>query len=197
MNNRRFWIILGGIIILSVAFLFLNFHAAISNTHFEKNISTTGMGDGLPDAMQRRDKISIALVGESPLAGALKQALKSEMRSAGIGESELVKGLETRYPNPVLVVKVGKPGMFWTPFFATSQFSIQVGYASSGDTTIMGEKPATLDSRNGPILSMYGEYKVNDRSWGLISRLGYHQILADYLAQQIVAAVKDLYKVSS
>ena len=43
---------------------------------------------------------------------------------------------------------------------------------------------------------MYAEYKVNDLSWGLISRLGYRQILADYLAKQIVAALKDLYKVS-
>lgn len=32
--------------------------------------------------------------------------------------------------------------------------------------------PVTIDNKNGSILNMYAEYKVNDRSWGLISRLG-------------------------
>ena len=42
---------------------------------------------------------------------------------------------------------------------------------------------------------MYAEYEVNDRSVGLISRPGYHHFLADYLAQEIVAVLKDLYHV--
>ena len=91
---------------------------------------------------------------------------------------------------------MGKPALLWTPFFATSQFSIQAGYASNGDTTFMGETPNTIDNKDGPTLNMYAEYTVSDRSWGLISRLGYHQLLADYLAQQIVATLKDPYKVS-
>lgn len=40
---------------------------------------------------------------------------------------------------------------------------------------------------------MYAEFDVSDRSFGLISRLGNHQFLADYLAQEIVAVMKALY----
>jgi hypothetical protein len=54
-----------------------------------------------------------------------------------------------------------------------------------------------MDNRDGPALNMWGEYKVSDRSWGLISRPGYHQILADYLAREIVTTLKDLYRVST
>ena len=141
--------------------------------------------------MQRRDKISIALVGEGPLVSMLQKALAAELRNAGIGDIELVKGLEPVYQNPVLIVQVGEPGLIWTPIFATGQFTVQVGYASSGDTTFMGKNPIPMDNKNGPALNLYGEFIVRDRSWGLISRLGYHQILADYLAQQIAAVLKD------
>ncbi len=195
MKNKRIWILLGGLVVLGAAFLFLNFRAAWSSTQSAKNVSSTGLGEGLPYAMQRREKISIALVGNGPLVHALQAALETEMRQAGIGDIELVQGLEPVYPNPVLVVKVGRAGMFWTPFYATSQLSVQAGYSSTGDTTFMGESPATIDDRNGPTLTLYGQYQVSDRSWGLISRLGYHQLLADYLAYQIVAVLKDLYRV--
>jgi hypothetical protein len=195
MKNRRLWILLGGIAVLSAAFLLLNFRMAVSSTQSEKNITTTSIGDRLPDAMQRREKISIVLAGEGPLAGALQNALTAEMHKAGMGEIELVQDPEPVYQNPVLVVKVGRPGLIWTPFFATSRFSIQAGYASNGDAAFMGETTTTVDNKDGPALNMSAEFKVSDRSWGLISRLGYHQILADYLAQHLVAALKDLYKV--
>ena len=148
--------------------------------------------------MQRNEKISIALVGEGPLVSALKKALTEKMDKARMGEIELVQELEPAYQNPVLVVKVGRPSLIWTPFFAMSQFSIHAGYASNGDSTyvdVVEKTHTTIGNPDHSILNMYAEYEVNDRSWGLISRLGYDQYLADYLAQEIVAALKDLYKV--
>jgi hypothetical protein len=197
MKNWQLWILPAGIAFICVVFLYLNFRLAASNTQFEKNITTTGMGDGLPYAMQRKEKINLSLVGEGPLIAALQEALAVEMIKAGIGDVELVQGMEPKYQNPVLVVKVGRPRLFWTPFFATSRFTIQAGYSSTGDTTFMGETPATVNNLEGPILIMFGEYKISDHSWGLISRLGYYHILVDYLTRQIVFTLKDLYKVST
>jgi hypothetical protein len=196
MKNRRLWIFVGVIAVLGAAFLFLDFRVAVSNTQSEKNVTTTGIGDGLPYAMQRRDKIVIAVVGEGSLVSALQKALAVEIQNSGLVEIEFAHELEPAYQNPVLIVQLGKPGLFWTPFFGNSQFSIQGGYASNGDATFMGDTPVTVDNKNGPALNMYGEFKVSDRSWGLISRPGYHHLLADYLARQIVAALKELYKVS-
>lgn len=198
-KNRKWQlgILLIAIALLSAAFLCLNFRIAASSTTSEKNMTTSSIGEGLPHTMQRREKINLAIVGEGPLVAALQHAMLAEMNNAGIGEMETVQEIVPRYQSPVLVVKVGKPDMFWTPFFATGRFTAKVGYSSVGDTTFMGEKPATIDNRDGPALQMYGEYKVSDRSWGLISLPGYHHILADYLAQQIVATLKDLYKVAT
>jgi hypothetical protein len=196
MKSKSLWILLGVIVVLGAAFMFLNFRLAVNKTSSEKNLITTGIGDQMPSAIQRRDKISIALVGEGPFVNMLQKALAAEMRNADLGDIEFVQGPAPTYQNPVLVVQMGKMDLLWTPLFATSQFSVNVGYDSSGDTTFMGKNPIVIDNQNGSNLNVYGEYIVRDRSWGLISRPGYHQILADYLAQQIAAVLKDLYKAS-
>jgi hypothetical protein len=189
------WVFLGSIALLCAAFWSLNFRIASSNTKAEKNINTASIGDGLPHAMERREKINLVLVGDSPLMAALQKALEREMKDARIADVELVQGVEPRYQSPVLIVEIGRAALLWTPFFATSQFTVQTGYSSVGDTTFMGETPVIMDNRDGSALNMWGEYKVSDRSWGLISRPGYHQILAEHLAQQIITTLKDLYRV--
>ena len=153
------------------------------------------MGDVLPDAMQRREKINLILVGEGPLIGALPKALAVEMNKAGMEDIKLVQGIDLKARQPALLVKVESPSFLWTPFFATSQITAQAGYSSTGDTTFMGETLVTIDNKDGPVLNMYGEYKVSDRSWGLISRQSYYQTLAEYLAREIASTLKDLYRV--
>jgi hypothetical protein len=196
MKNKRYLVSLAGIALLSLAFLFLNFRIALSNTQAGKLVATTDLGDGnRPVSMQRNDKISFALRGEGPLVRALQKALTEKMDAAGLPEIELVQDLKPAYPNPVLIVKVGRPGPTWTPFFAMSKIPIHAGYTSDGDSTFMEviEKTHTSVGKKD-VAFLYAEYEINDLSLGLISRLGYHRYLADYFAEQIVAALKDLYK---
>jgi len=196
MKNKRLWILLGGIALIGAAFLLLNFRVAASNTQVDKLIFTTDMGDNLPIPMQRRDKISIVMVGEGPLVGALRNSLTKQMDTIGMGEIELVEEFEAVYQNPVLVVKVNKSGPIWTPFFAMGKYSVHAGYASNGDSTFMKLAEETHTSVGKvDVANMYAEFDVNDRSLGLISRPGYHQYLADYLTQEIVQALKTLYKI--
>jgi len=196
MKNKRLWIFLGGIVLIGAAFMLLNFRVAASNTQTEKLIFTTDMGEEMPVPMQRRDKISIVLIGEGPLVRELQKALTEQMGKAGIGGIDLVQEIEPVYQNPVLVVKVGKPDTIWTPFFAMSKFPIHAGYASDGDSTFMeGVEETHTSIGKKDVANMYAEYEVNDRTWGLISRPGYHQFLVDYLAHEIVAALKNLYHI--
>ena len=202
MKNKRLWILIGGIVLISIAFLLLNFRLAVSNTQAIQRIITTELEGHYPDRLQPTDKVSLVLAGEGPLVRALQIALTEKMDKAGMGQIELVGELEPEYPNPVLVVKVGRPSPIWTPFFAMSQFSIHTGYGSNGDSTFIQVNLASMEgtrttvgSKNSSTLNLFAEYEVNDRSFGLISRLGYHQYLADYLAQEIVQALKNLYNI--
>lgn len=196
MKNKHLLILLGGILLIGAAFLLLDFRVAASNTQTGKLITTTDMGEDMPVPMQRRDNISVVLVGEGPLVRALQKALTEQMGKAGMGEIDLLQELEPVYQNPVLVVKVGEPTPIWTPIFAMSQFSVHAGYASDGDSTFMeGVEETHTSVAKKDVSNMYAEYEVNDLSWGLISRPGYHQFLADYLAQEIVTVLKYLYHV--
>lgn len=197
IKKTRIGSLLAGILLLCAAFWFLNFHMASSNTQSDKTVVTTGIGDRLPDSMQYGGKIILILEGNSPLIALLQEALAAEMSNAGIGEIELGKSTEPKYNRPVLLVNVEKTGVLWTPFYATSDFAIQAGYISSGDTTFMSKTPVTVDNQDGPVLNMYSEYNISDTSWGVISRRGYYQILADYLARQIGDTLRDLYKTSA
>jgi hypothetical protein len=106
---------------MGAAFLFLDFRVAVSNAQSEKNITTTGIGEGLPYAMQRRDKIVIAVVGDGPLVSALQKALAAEIHSAGLVDIEYAQGLEPAYQNPVL-----GPDLLWSPTSHTPYWILSV-----------------------------------------------------------------------
>jgi len=194
VKNKRLQWLLGGLVFLGAAFLFFNFRLAVSSTQAEKLVVTTDLGKDMPVSMQGNHKISMVLVGEGPMVNALQKRLFEKIAGTQIAEIEPVQKLEPMYQNPVLVVKVGKPDPIWTPFLGMSRLPIHVGYASDGDATFMEaiEKTHTSIGKKD-VANLYAEYEVKDLSLGLISRRGYHQYLADYLALEVVAALKDLY----
>ena len=196
MKDKRLWILLGGALLIGVVFLLLDFRVAASSTQANQTIITTELEGNYPDRLQPTDTISMVLAGEGPLVRALQKSLTEQIDKAGMGQIELAGELEPAPQNPALVVKVGKPGSIWTPFFAMSQFSVHAGYASDGDSTFMeGVEETHTSVAKKDVSNMYAEFEVNDRALGLISRPGYHQFLADYLAQEIVATLQDLYHV--
>ena len=55
--------------------------------------------------------------------------------------------------------------------------------------------PTFARNPDSSVGNLYIEYKVSEWSFGRISRLGYYQYLADYLAQEIIQALKSLYNI--
>jgi hypothetical protein len=154
--------------------------------------------DRYPDRLRPNDKISLVLAGEGPLVRALQNALAEKWDNARMGQLALEQERRSTYPNPVLDIQVGRSELVWTPFFATCQFSIDARYATNGDPNFMETLDATqiyLRSPDPSVIHLINEYEGSDRSFGLISRLGYHQYLADYFAQQIIDVMKNLYNI--
>lgn len=198
MKDKRLWILLGGTLLVSVAFLLLNFRVAVGNTQSLQMIMVTELEGNYPDRLQADDKISMVLVGEGPLVRELQKELTAEMNNLGMGQMEWEQELEPKYPNPALVVKVGQPGLIWTPLFGVSQFSVHAGYATNGDTTFMDGLDKTqpyIRSSDPSAINLYTKYEIGDWSLGLISRPGYDYYLAEYLAREIVQALKNLYNI--
>ena len=198
MKDKLLWILLGGILLIGAAFLLLNFRVAVGNTQALQMIMVTELEGNYPERLQPDEKISMVLVGDGTLVRALQTALAGQIDKVGMGQIEWEQELEQKHPNPVLVVKVDSPNRIWTPVFAMSQFSVQAGYATTGDTTFMAAVDKTqpyIRSSDPSAVNLYTEYEVSDRSFGLISRPGYDRYLADYLAQEIVQALKNLYNI--
>ena len=198
MKNKYSWISLGGIVLISAAFQLLNFRITASNTQTTQRIMTTELEGNYPDYLQQKDKICLVIFGEVPLVTALQKALTEKMDKAGMGQFELEQGLKPKYPNPILVIKADKTSPFWTPLFAISHFSLQAGYATNGDPTFMDALDKTQPYIRNPdssVTFLYTEYEITDRSFGLISRPGYYQYLAEHLAQELVQALKNLYNI--
>ena len=191
MKNKQLWMSVGGIVLLVAAFLSLNFRLAASSTRADRFTITMK----LPAPQQQNESIKMLVTGDGSLASALQEALLENLDQAGLSGVEPVRELDAGDRNPVLLVNVERPGPLWTPVFAMSRFRVQAGYASDGDTAFMEaiEKTRTGTSRKN-VANMYAEFDLNDRSLGLISRPGYHQFLADYLAREIVSTLQELYK---
>ncbi len=194
MKKYRLWVFAGILSILILAFLLINFHAAGSNTRSQNNIVTSSMGDQLPVAMQRRDQITIVVEGDGLFVDTLQKSISEQMRKARLGNVRIGVGQTAAGSTPVLMVKVAKPKLIWTPFFGTSQFTVKVGYASNGDLSFLEKSPVTYSNQNGSVLNMSAEYQVEDQTWGIISYPGYYQILSDWLARTIVNATVNLYQ---
>jgi hypothetical protein len=198
MKDRRLWILLAGILLVGAAFLLLDFRLAAGSIQSVQSIMVTELEGNHPQRPGSDDKISIVVDGKGPLAGTLKKALAKEVENAGLGQVTWEQELRPQYPNPVLVVNVGQPAPLWTPFLATSRFSVQAGYAINGDITFLDNLDKTqpyIRSSNPSAVNLYTEYELSDRSLGLISRPGYDRYLADYLAREIVQALKNLYNI--
>jgi hypothetical protein len=148
--------------------------------------------------LQPSDKISLAMSGEGPLVSALQNALAEKISQEKMGRIVVEQEHKSAYPNPVLVVNVGKPSLTWTPFFARSRFFVYAGYATNGDTTFLENLDKTHPNIRNPDPSavyLYNEFDGNDRSFGLISRPGYSQYLADYLSKNVIESLMGLYNI--
>ena len=61
MKNKRLWILLGGIVLISLAFLLLPFRVAVSNTQATQRIMTTELQGNYPARLQRNEQEKVPL----------------------------------------------------------------------------------------------------------------------------------------
>ncbi len=191
MKLSKWWIAAGVVVILAGMFWGLNFHVSVSNTLEEHQSFTSSMGKVLPTAMANREDVLLVVEGNGPLAAALRTSLPAALQKVGVN-ARLVE--TERGAQPVMVVRVPSTGVFWTPVYGSSQFTVKAAYSSDGKLAFIDDPADHLDNLNGPAKHMKGDYKTTDRSWGILSYPGYYQILADGLSPKLAQSIADLYK---
>jgi hypothetical protein len=168
-------------------FLSLNFRIAQSDTASEYRLATYRRGNDQAEAMQIGEGLNVAVNGHGDFVERLRQALMAELSTANVFSSgELLAGTNAQDDTLHLLVELEQETMFWSPFYASSQLTAAVIYASDGDLSWRGMSPVVMESGDALLIWADGELQISDTSAGLISRPSYQRMLADRTAVEIV-----------
>lgn len=190
-QRQRTWaVLIAALILIILAFNFLNFRAARSATEVNHTLSTYRTGQTLPDSMAPGFTVNYAVRGEQATVEALTEALQDELEAQpNIGAATpLALDRAQNRSAPLLLVDLTSDRL-WTPFYARATLTAQLYYAYDGDAPWPLDEPVVFDI--SPAVKADGEFTVTDRTIGLISKPAYHQHLAQSLATDIAAALQN------
>ena len=123
---------------------------------------------------------------EARLVEALEEALAQNAYVGPVNFKELppAAGSES-----VLVLTMEQPQMYrWTPLYAQAGLTVDLAYASDGEVAWIGEKVVTLTAEDKPdrrVVRLRGDYSFDYSAYGLLSRPGFVQYLADEMSQTV------------
>lgn len=189
-RQRTLVLLIAALILIILAFNFLNFRAAQSATEVNHTLNTYRTGQRLPDSMAPGFTLNVAIRGEPAIVEALTEALQEQLEAqpnVGTATSLALDRAQVR-GEPVLLADLTSDRL-WTPVYARATLNAQIYYAYDGDAPWPLDKPVVFDV--SPAIKSDGEFVVTDRTMGLISKPAYHRHLAQSLASDIAAALQD------
>jgi hypothetical protein len=188
-QKRTWWILAGGLVVLLLAFNFLNFHIARSGTEEAHTLSTYRTGESLPDSMASGFRLSLAVDGPDQLAQAVAAALQAELeQNTAVDSVTITTGAPEPSAEPLLLVDLTSD-RFWTPVYGRATLTAQIFFAYDGDAPWPLDEPVVF--RVSPAIKADGHFTVEDTTWGLISKPAYIDHLAQALADALAAALQD------
>jgi len=175
---------LGFLVVLLTALLLTNFHLASSET--QTNVTTASSrwpsGTSLPS-----QTVQYKVDGDSSLAEALRETLPQKLMNAQPAADTAV---------PQLIVRPDQVNINWTPLYGRAEIVVTAAFSSNGDFAFMETEPTHFqlnggeNGGTGPVVQAATKISLTDKSIGLLSRPGYHQLLAGKLAEEINKAVQ-------
>ncbi|MCB9419802.1 MAG: hypothetical protein H6667_08355 [Ardenticatenaceae bacterium] len=184
MRNKIVWLGLGIIAVLCIALFVTNFHLANSETQTN---ATTVSSRWPSEASVPPQTVPYRIEGDGPLAVALREALSQKLMNAQPAADTAV---------PQLIVRIDQANINWTPVHGRAEIMTTAAFSSNGDFAFMAAEPTYFqfndddDAGAGFIVQAASEISLTDKSTGLLSHPGYHQLLADKLAEEINKALQ-------
>lgn len=185
MRRKSMLVVLVSVIIISLAFLFLDFSAANSETRADSQVSIASSGKPETDLT---GELYIFVEKDDGLTEVLKSRLTEELRGQGIKIFE-VKSLGEKYDDKALAVATLKREISYNPFFPSADLEVLFFYSSNGNTSYFGAikrgevPPFIIEHKE---LFIEGHLKLTDVTRGIISLRAYQNHLADEIAKNII-----------
>jgi hypothetical protein len=140
---------------------------------------------------------NLALVVEGPdaLADVIAETCRVAFspRFSGV---EILDEIPAQSEGAILVLEFTDAGLLWTPVYGRAQaFTVKAAYASQGEMDWRHESPVVLSSEEAPMIRSDGSVTISGRSWGLMTRPGFYQTVANPLATKLLSHLEDLYEI--
>jgi hypothetical protein len=195
MKKQHGWIVASvTLILLLLAFNYLDFYAASSRSNSNFSLSTARSGDMLPTGMAAPFKLTYQVRGADRLVEPLAEALLAELNNlpAILEAVPVAEQAEFEANTPLLVVEVDVDSFFWTPFYARGMATAGVFFGSEGDVAWQSGDALVLET--SPAIKAEGDFTLEDTSWGLVSKPAYVQHMSNALAKSIAEGLqKDVF----
>ena len=191
---KKTWIVVGlmGVLVLVIAFWWLDFRLARSATQSDLQLSAYRSGKELPPEVAPGAPLDYAVVDSGMLAQALRDELSQQLQADPAFSNVTAVTPTEQSANPFAFIEVEPIQVTWTPFYATARASVTVIYASDGDISWRHDPVVQFNSSEGPIVRTRGTFLFESRAWGLFSYEGYHTLLAEQMGQEIDQLLRDL-----
>lgn len=191
---KKIWIVVGlmGVLLLVLAFWWLDFHLARSATQSDLQFSAYRSGKELPPQVAPGAPLDYAVVDSGMLAQALHDELSQQLQADPAFSNVTAVTPTEQSANPFAFIEGEPIQVTWSPFYATARVSVTVVYASDGDISWRHDPVVRFNSSDGPIVRTRGTFVFENRAWGIFSYEGYHTLLAEQMGQEIDQLLRDL-----
>ncbi len=187
--KRSLVIAIAVLAVLAAAFFLLNFRLMNSQTGMN-----SGTASGGSEGFKKSPKFAPAATGlyvegTGPMADAVRARVKQAIqRQDYVGEVSMINLMADRLDLPVMYIEMIPVRHFWSPVYASSEYQMNVSYATNGDVSFRNQAaPHFVMDGNPPALQFKAMFTLTDTSTGLISYQGYQ----DYLVEKMVTLVRE------
>lgn len=187
MKNKKILIIVAICILLVIAFLLIPYILVQSHTATNSTVASSNKPPENEKWCESGSSLAVILEGASSLNPALKKALQEKI----ISQSEFSQviwfdSLDRSADMPTIAIRFTTSDIKWTPFYATGYQVVEVAFSSIGDVSFRNSKPTHFTTFGDVKVTQFiANLEITDKSAGIISLPGYHQ----YLAQKVADAI--------
>lgn len=191
MTARRIGVLLlVVVIVLALALTVLDLRLAKSQTNSDFSVASSRPG---PDGAAYQPQTTYLFIEPNGrLAAALREEFGRRLGYAPqVGQFELVDDPDAHAGQPLAYIEIEQQRINWYGVTAKADVRAELAYSSNGDLYFRGQEPvAFVSPDDGARWQLSGRYTIADTTSGLISLPGYHALLAEQLADQILNSLR-------
>jgi hypothetical protein len=176
-------------VLITAAFLLLDFNLQQARMSVDSSRETYTFSIDENTTLPLEQDIDLYVDAPLNLQEELEAKLSEELPAVPyVRDVNLLEGTPDPSENSILIVEILEPAVeFWSPFYTRTLLTVDVAYASDGEVAWIDEPVVRLNNQGvpEPVVRVHTEHNFDGSAYGLISRSGHNQYLAEEIAGTI------------